>query len=88
MSIRSNSPLRISLKFEEVLTAIVAVVGSSRTRSTPAQVSVRYLDRPATPTTPAIVRVRIAIAAKCTVAELLALLRAVYSGNASSGGID
>ena len=48
--IRSNSPLRIVLKFEEMLKSIVAVVGSSQTHSMSAQVHVRYLDRPATPT--------------------------------------
>ena len=63
MTLRSNSPL---LNFEEVLMAIVAVVGFSQTLSKPAWVHLRFLDRPATPTTPALLRVRIAVADKCT----------------------
>ena len=67
--VRSNSPLRIGLKFKEVLTTIVAVVGSSQTGSMPSQVQVRYLDKPATPTTPVLVPMHITIAAKYTVEE-------------------
>ena len=44
-----------------MLTAIVAVVGSLQTRSMPSQAQVRCLDKPAIPTTPALVRVRIAV---------------------------
>ena len=48
-----------------MLTAIVVVVRSSHIRSAPAQVATfTYLDRPATPTTPAL---HIATAAKCAV---------------------
>ena len=43
---------------------IVAVVGSSQSRFMASQVQV---DRPATPTTPALVGVRLAIATNCTV---------------------
>ena len=51
--------------------AIVAVFGSSQTRSMSAQVQVCNLDRSATCTTPMLVRVHIAIDAKCTVKEPL-----------------